>query len=102
MGWVMKGQNGPYYYHSRRDGARVVSEYAGAGDVAHVLEAFEARDRALWAFRRDLERAEREEQHALDTAIDQAGAVVRAVMQEALTANGYHQHKREWRRKRRT
>jgi hypothetical protein len=96
MGWERRG-NGQYYYRKRRVGARVVSEYVGAGAIGALTAALagqRARQRAL-------ARQDREQHGAIDAELDRAGAVIRALAESALTKAGYHQHKRgEWRRKR--
>ena len=99
MGWEPRGR-GRYYYHKKRDGGRVVSEYCGRGDLGHMVAAEVDSGKTLFALLRDLDRAERQEQRAIDAAIDQAGGLVRALMQDALTRAGYHQHKRQWRKRR--
>jgi len=44
--------------------------------------------------------AERQEQTAVDRALDMAGAELRGLLREALHGAGYHQHHRQWRKKR--
>jgi hypothetical protein len=91
---------GVYYYRSRREGDRVVREYAGCGRVAELaaeLHRLDARRRAL---------ARRDEADRLGECRREAG-LVRAVLSRAdhlvaavLTAAGWHRHNREWRKRR--
>lgn len=89
-----------YWYRSRREGRRVVTDYLGNGLLAELL----AEDAAMEAAQRKLEReaqaAEREREREIDRAIDQAGDELRLLVRACLLANGYHNHKGQWRRRR--
>ena len=97
MGW--EERNGKrYYYRKRRIGNRVVSEYVGGGEIGDLvaeLDAIERRER----------RAERaacleERNHDLEIArgIDAVGDRVLALTRAVLLANGYHTHKGQWKK----
>jgi hypothetical protein len=89
-----------YYSQKQRIGRRVVSLYGGGGDVAALIADCQALETARAAARRaqrDQDQAAREASDPALRALEQALATLtRAV----LVANGYHQHKRQWRRKR--
>lgn len=99
MGIERRGNN-LYYYRKRRIGDRVVSEYVGGGELAH-----------LWAHLYGIERESRdEERHRLqvkraeimagDKALADLDATISTLVQGILIAGGYHTHKGQWRRKR--
>ena len=99
MGWEQRGNNS-YYYKKEREGSRVRSVYIGVGDLANLsaeLLALEQGDRRLAELRK------REQIHALealDAEIDALSDVVSTMTQATMIAAGFHQHKRQWRRKR--
>lgn len=101
MGWETRTHGGRYYTRSWRRNGRVIREYIGAGEAGEQAAAFDA----LTRDQRQGERAERLCEHSrlddADAALTAWSAWVEAQLREALTAAGYHQHKRgEWRRKR--
>jgi len=49
---------------------------------------------------REAFRSERQEQAAVDRALDMAGMELRVLVREVLHGAGYHQHHRQWRKKR--
>jgi len=100
MGWETRKGRGRYYTRSRREAGRVVREYVGTGDVAELLADLDALGREE---RRQAEEEYRDECARLGAAdgalcrlCDTSDLLVRA----SLVAGGYHQHKREWRRRR--
>ena len=101
MGWERRG-NGRYYYRKRRLGSRVVSEYVGAGECG---DAAARRDALVRAERERMQQEQIRERERL-LALEQAGAGaedhVHLVMRAWLLAAGYHTHKGQWRRRRRT
>src|SRR5260370_35491485 len=97
MGWKQRG-NRSYYYESRREGRRVVSEYRGTGE-AGVL--FAGIDR-LMRQKRDLqwaqEKAEREEIKREEREIAAWFDGIEALATGAMLAAGFHKHHGHWRR----
>ena len=97
MGWEARG-NGRYYYRKVREGGRVRSEYGGAGVVAEAMAEIDdigretaAQERAAWAATVQAERRR-------GAALAEAEAVARALTTAVLIAEGYHTHRRQWRR----
>src|SRR4051812_7064015 len=99
MAWETRG-NRTYYYYKQRAGERVVSTYAGAGSDAALIARLEEG-------RRERDQVAQAQAHAERAALATAerpvlalttltGVVTRLVLQ----TNGYHQHKRQWRRRR--
>lgn len=88
----MAWKNG-YYYRNKRIGARVVSEYVGGGYRGELMHQADEHKRQAWQAIKDSE-AE------LDAQIAEVTALVNAVAGAALLVSGYHQHKRQWRKRR--
>ena len=89
-----------YYYRKVRDGRHVRSEYVGTGPLAESmarLEQIDLEQAELHRMERDIDRAQFAE---LDVAIKLNGSTIKAALTELLEANGYHLHKRQWRKKR--
>jgi hypothetical protein len=100
MGW--KTINGrQYYYRSRREGGRVVTEYVGGGRDAELIAALETVDRDKREGQRYEDRFDRERIEAEDRDFVEWFDRVEAVAVDALEAAGYHRHNRgEWRKRR--
>ena len=101
MGWETRQRGGSYYTRSRRVNGRVVREYIGGGERGEQAAAADALARE----RREAERAEhtreRRQRDTAETQLTAWYAAVDAQVCAALTAAGYHQHKRgEWRQRR--
>ena len=99
MGWETRSGN-QYYYRKRWVNGRPVSEYVGAGMSATWAEALDDIERcerhAAAAEWRQVVDAERRAARALA----QVDAVTRTLTTAVLIINGYHAHKRQWRRQR--
>lgn len=97
MSWETRGNN-RYYYRRRKVAGRVVSEYVGTGYLAEVMAAEDATDRqarqAAAAEWRSIVEADRRQEKALA----EVDTLVRAAVAGVLIANGYHTHKRQWRK----
>ena len=99
MSWETRGGN-RYYYRKRWENGRPVSEYVGAGMVATAVEALDRierheRESAAAEWRRVVD-AERRAARMLA----EVDATTQALTAAVLIANGYHVHKRQWRRTR--
>jgi len=89
-----------YWYQSRREGNRVISEYIGSGPFAADLAALsnltaEMRRHERWEEQRAID-ADRE----IDRQIDEINGLIRMLTAVELMAKGYHTHKGQWRRRR--
>jgi hypothetical protein len=100
MSWDRKGQCGPYYYRSIRQGDRVVKQYVGRGikaeEAAHQIDE-----------RRKERQAQREVQQIKELRIVLAEQRLHdlerfadLLMRTVLDEMGYHDHKGQWRRRR--
>jgi len=103
MPW--KGPGRRYYYQSQRVGKRIVYTYYGTGDIAALiaqidqLDQQERRQAQLQAKRMLAELAKRTSEPG---PMREHARLVANVVQSALTAAGYHRHKRQWRKRRMT
>lgn len=99
MSWETRGSN-RYYYRRRKVNGRIIAEYMGAGYLAEVaaeLDEIERLRRELAAAEwRAVVEAEREQSAALARVEE----IVKSAVAAVLIANGYHTHKRQWRRMR--
>lgn len=103
MGWETRRNGKRYYYEKTREGDKVVSRYIGAGRLAPMVAEInqlgkERRQQERWEAQRA--RNEFAELAAtpedLTLLLEQAQSAAAAALQAA----GYHQHKRQWRKKR--
>jgi hypothetical protein len=87
-----------YYYQKLRIGRRVVSVYAGGGELGALCADLQA----LETDRLNERRRQRHQEHAAIAADDPALLALECALatltRAVLVANGYHQHKRQWRR----
>lgn len=100
MSWQKRG-NARYYTRTRRVSGKLVRQYFGSGPEA---EAAAEEDRLRQEARKQaaLEWAELvAEQARLEQAIDDLLRQAKSLAEAALLEAGCHQHKRQWRRKRR-
>ncbi len=90
----------PYYYTSRRIGSRVVREYQGCGLRANLSAESDEMTRNGRTIDRDLERLRRAKRQRINAKLRKWLVRINATVAQAMLANGWHQHNREWRRKR--
>ncbi len=95
MAWKWR-RGKPYYYQSRRVGRRVVSEYVGAGLIGQYAARLDYLDQA----QRRAERADRARFREFDTQARVLDTLIAEAIADVLTAHGFHQHKRMWRKRR--
>jgi hypothetical protein len=90
----------PYYHRSVRRDGRVTSEYRGSGKLALLIHEMDGMSRDARAWERLEETDERDAREAAEQPLDEYFDLVEQIVREALLAAGYHQHKREWRKRR--
>lgn len=99
MGWEQRGNN-RYYYHKRREGHRVISEYVGSGPLAELASTLDELTRQEQCLQRERMQRERETIRALDAQVDDVCNSIRLVTYAVLLVAGYHTHKGQWRKRR--
>ena len=90
-----------YYYRARRQGGRVVKEYVGAGIVGLMAADEGAKRAAERAAQLAASRVESAQLDAVATALRAALEETIAQASEVLRSLGFHNHKGQWRRRRR-
>lgn len=99
MGWeTRRGKS--YYYLKQRVGGRVVSQYIGTGQVAELgakLGGFADEERQA---KHEADAAAIASLMAEDVEADAIDKEMSLLVKSALAAEGFHQHKGSWRKKR--
>ena len=99
MGWETRNGKS-YYYRKERAGNRVRSVYVGSGLIGQLSARTDEQEREEKDAERRALRREIEKQDAIDSRIDAVCELTEKLVTAALIASGFHQHKRQWRRKR--
>ncbi len=99
MAWIQKG-NRRYYYRSRREGDRVISEYIGTGLFAELQAEQDQVERLERQTRMRKQKKLRQEFKQAERAVDQACNFVNQIVHAAFLVTGHHTHKRQWRKRR--
>ncbi len=98
MSWQGPGRR--YYYQRRRvGGGRVEYTYYGCGETAHLIAELARLDQIAQE-QRAAERNDRDRFRDFDTQARALDTLIAEQLADVLTAAGYHQHKRTWRRRR--
>ena len=98
---ALEYRNGkPYYYRKIRRGKKVISEYVGSGDVAKLNAQLDKTKVFIKKFNK-LQIANIEAEHEReDKELNQLEKQIKESLNQVAISNGYHQHKRQWRKKR--
>jgi hypothetical protein len=99
MGWEQRGSN-QYFYRKEREGSQVKSAYVGRGELAHLVAQLQSSSPFLERAARSLKSPHSVEQEKLDAEMDRLADQIRLVTRAALLADGFHMHKRQWRKNR--
>lgn len=99
----MTWRRGKYYVKSVRDGRTVKTVYHGSGLVGQLaaqLDDAERQQRAAQRAQQQAEIAEIAARTALPAAVADYCALLAELVRQLLESAGYHQHKRQWRKRR--
>jgi hypothetical protein len=99
MPWKQIGKHS-YYYRSRREHGRVVSEYIGRGKVGSLLAQLSEIERLQAEEKRAEQKAEREGAEQEERSIRAWFDSIEIVADGVMLAAGFHKHHGQWRRKR--
>jgi hypothetical protein len=98
MPWIEKG-NGRYYYRSRREGDRVISEYIGCGPLAEMIAQQDEQERIERQLERRHELEKRHAHKSIEREVDELSDLINCMVQAAYLITGHHTHKRQWRKR---
>ncbi len=99
MAWEKRG-NRSYFYRKERINGKVKSEYVGSGEVAALLERCEKGRRELKQLEKEKLKRERMKAELIDEQINALSEINQNLVDALFLINGFHQHKRQWRKKR--
>src|SRR5688572_19568172 len=99
MAFEQRGDSRYYYRKVWRDGT-CHSEYMGYGQIADLFATTDGIERHQRTMARMGLQDFIQEQHRYDHAIDNHHRTVGQLVAVGLQALGFHQHKRQWRKKR--
>lgn len=97
MGWETRGKN-QYYYTKMRLGDRVISQYVGNGETAQLIAQLEEINWLKGQEKQQKWRSIKQAEQAKIRRLDYIEGRIRAIKEAVLLVNGYHQHKRQWRK----
>ncbi len=89
-----------YYYRKERRGASVRSVYVGAGELARLIARLDESRTEEERLNQALRQMEPERLEAEDAEVARACLIIETLTTAALLSEGFHTHKRQWRRKR--
>lgn len=99
MGWEKRGNN-EYYYQKERIDGRIKSVYVGQGELAYLIARYDQINSTKMELERINKNREKEEFQELNNFIDEISEINKDLVDALFIINGYHQHKRQWRKKR--
>ena len=95
MAWEERNRH-RYYYRKRRKGKLVISEYLGGGlEAEQYAQACQETEKSI-----QREREIKREMAATNAQVDDICKTLNGAVRAWLLTLGYHQHKREWRKRR--
>lgn len=97
MSWETRGNN-RYYYRRRKVDGQIVTEYIGGGKVADFIARHDEIDRRRRAAAAAEWQAIVEDETETAAKLAAVDDLVKTLTAGVLLANGYHTHKRQWRK----
>ena len=99
MAWERRGRR-RYYTRSRRENGRIVREYVGRGLVGETAALEDEQAREERRATREAQLAEQEAANAAAAALAALDEAIRHSARRTLEAEGFHEHRGVWRRRR--
>ena len=103
MALELRGSN-LYYYQKERDGDKVRSVYYGKGEMAHLFYQFhllhKRDEEAEKQYKNSVRMREMSAENELDSVLESFCEMTEMLTDAFFLTNGFHQHKRQWRKKR--
>ena len=97
MSWEYRGNNRYYYRKTKVDG-QIITEYIGAGTVADLIARQDEIDRQRRALAAAEWQAIVEDETETAAKLAAVDDLVKTLTAGVLLANGYHTHRRQWRK----
>lgn len=97
MAWEKRG-NRNYFYRKRRVKGKVESEYVGGGEIAGFIAERERLEKQINNVAAERLKQRRIEADALDDQINELSELNQMLVDALFLMNGYHRHKRQWRK----
>lgn len=97
MAWEKRG-NLNYFYRKKRIGGKIKSVYVGSGDIAELIEQSDKIDKLRADAAAEQLKRKRIEADALDDKINELSEINQILVDALFLINGFHQHKRQWRK----
>ena len=94
----MAYRRGSYYYRSRREDGRIVTDYLGHGAVGQLAAEFDRLEQAERRKERRMCHQQMEFDSQLDKNVQLTTDAIRALTDAVLLCNGCHTHKGQWRK----
>jgi hypothetical protein len=79
---------------------KCVSKYIGSGETASLIALYKNISRMEKQDERTINKQKREVEIEIDDSINEFSELSKSLVDALFLVNGYHQHKREWRKKR--
>ena len=99
--WERRERGGLYYTRSRKQGARVIREYVGGGNLGELAARADAEERQRREREEAAWKAERESLEALSALVEELCEDTETITRAVLVASGFRRHNRgEWRKSR--
>lgn len=92
--------NNLYYYEKERSGGRVRSVYSGKGEIAYLIHSLSLSRKRERQYEKQARDELWQKDSQIDAEIDNLFELTKVFVDALFLANGYHQHKRQWRKKR--
>jgi hypothetical protein len=99
MAWEKRG-NREYFYRKERLGNKIKTVYVGRGELAALVEQGEKGRRLERKIEKAEENLQRTEFEEIDGRLDELSEFNQTLVTALFLANGFHQHKRQWRKQR--
>ena len=100
MAWETRNGRGSYYTRSKRIDGKVVREYIGTGPTALTIAELDALERKQRHQDQAKFKVEKEAQRIIDQKLEEEFTLIKTITKALLLANGYHNRKGQWRKKR--
>lgn len=98
MAWEQRRKR-RYYYRKRWINGGAMSEYVGTGTIAELASILDEAKRFEKEALHQAWRQEQAEQNAIDHQLDDLGTLLSTYTKAILLVNGFHLHKRQWRKR---